>query len=156
MEHRRAKLSVEGRRLLAARRRARDTVLSRPKAIPMPMPNWWRTINKHVFNPPELRRGARPVLMHVGRRSGTTYRTPLEAHRVADGVVFVLVYGRRSDWARNVLAAGRAHLTIDGTTLELTRPRIVRAEDVWSELGDVPRPPKLLRITECLRADVVT
>ncbi|GAB1511362.1 PNPOx family protein [Actinophytocola sp. KF-1] len=46
--------------------------------------------------------GKRPVLTHVGRRSGRTYRTPLDAHPVEGGYVFVLVYGPGSDWARNV------------------------------------------------------
>lgn len=50
-----------------------------------------------------MRRGARPVLTHVGRTSGKTYRTPLDAHRVEGGYVFILVYGPRSDWVRNVL-----------------------------------------------------
>lgn len=42
----------------------------------MPLPRWWRRINKHPLNPRELERGARPVLTHVGRDSGRTYRTP--------------------------------------------------------------------------------
>ncbi len=45
----------------------------------MPMPLWFGQINKRVFNKMELKKGTRPVLTHVGRSSGTTYQTPLEA-----------------------------------------------------------------------------
>jgi len=62
----------------------------------MPMPRWWTHLNKRVFNPMELRRSRRPVLTHVGRSSGTTYRTPLDAQPVDGGYGFILVHGSRS------------------------------------------------------------
>ncbi|HEX6328233.1 MAG TPA: nitroreductase/quinone reductase family protein [Jiangellaceae bacterium] len=80
----------------------------------MPMPGWWGQINKRVFNPTELKRGIRPALAHVGRSSGTTYRTPLDAHPVDDGYLFILVHGSGPDWVRNVLAAGHARLSVGG------------------------------------------
>jgi deazaflavin-dependent oxidoreductase (nitroreductase family) len=121
----------------------------------VPMPRWWTRINKRVFNPMELRRGVRPVLTHVGRSSGTTYRTPLDAHPVEGGYVFVLVYGSRSDWVRNTLAAGHARLTVDGQDVELTAPRVIAADAAWQAIGDgVKRPPRALRISEYLRMDL--
>jgi len=33
--------------------------------------------------------GARPVLIHTGRSSGKTYRTPLDAHRLTDGYLSI-------------------------------------------------------------------
>jgi len=33
----------------------------------MPLPRWLAQINKRVFNPMEVRRGARQVLIHTGR-----------------------------------------------------------------------------------------
>jgi deazaflavin-dependent oxidoreductase (nitroreductase family) len=120
----------------------------------MPMPRWWTHINKRVFNPAELRRGVRPVLTHVGRSSGRTYRTPLDAHPVEGGYVFILVYGSRSDWVRNSLAAGHARLTTGGQDVELTAPRLISEEEAWRAIGDgVKRPPRVLRITEYLRMD---
>jgi deazaflavin-dependent oxidoreductase (nitroreductase family) len=122
----------------------------------VPMPRWWTRINKRVFNPMELRRGVRPVLTHVGRSSGTTYRTPLDAHPVEGGYVFVLVYGSRSDWVRNTLAAGHARLTVDGQDVELTAPRVIAEEEAWQAIGDgVKRPPRALKISEFLRMDLV-
>jgi deazaflavin-dependent oxidoreductase (nitroreductase family) len=121
----------------------------------MPMPRWWGRINKRVFNPWELKRGERPVLTHVGRTSGRTYRTPLDAHPVDGGYVFVLVYGSESDWVRNVLAAGGARLTVDGRDVELATPRLVDEDEAWRAIpDDVRRPPRFLRITEYLRMDL--
>lgn len=122
----------------------------------MPMPRWWGQINKRVFNPRAIEGGKWPVLIHVGRRSGTTYRTPLDAYPVDGGYVFVLVYGARCDWARNVLAAGRARLRVDGRELELAAPVVVGEDEAFRALPEnVARPPKLLRITEFLRMDLV-
>ncbi len=121
----------------------------------MPMPRWWTRINRRVFNPPVLRSGTRPALTHVGRVTGSTYRTPLDAHPVDGGFVFVLVYGARSDWVRNVLASGQARLDVAGETFTLTTPRLISVDEAWQELGEaVKRPPRMLNIAECLRMDV--
>jgi len=127
------------------------------KEISMPMPRWWGHINKRVFNPRAVASGKWPVLTHVGRISGTTYRTPIEAHAIVGGYLFVLVYGSGSDWVRNVLTAGHALLRIEGRQVALTAPRLVGEDEAFSVLADdVTRPPKLLRITEFLRMDLVT
>jgi len=97
----------------------------------MPLPRWLAHINKRVFNPMEVRRGARPVLIHTGRSSGKTYRTPLDTHRLPDGYLFIPLYGPRTDWVRNVLAAKAARLSIDGQEIELRSPRLVKKKDVW-------------------------
>jgi deazaflavin-dependent oxidoreductase (nitroreductase family) len=121
----------------------------------VPMPRWWTRINKRVFNPRELRRGIRPVLTHVGRTTGTVHRTPLDAHPVDGGYVFVLVYGSGSDWVRNVLAAGHARLTVDGQEVELSSPRLIDEDEAWQAIGDgVKRPPRVLRIGEYLRMEL--
>jgi deazaflavin-dependent oxidoreductase (nitroreductase family) len=121
----------------------------------MPMPRWWGQINKRVFNPLELKRGVRPVLTHVGRNSGKAYRTPLDAHRVDGGFVFILVYGAESDWVRNTLAAGHGSLSIDGEDVELANPRLVDEQEARQTLPDHAKlPPRLLGITEYLRMDL--
>ncbi|MBM7785942.1 hypothetical protein [Tenggerimyces flavus] len=43
-------------------------------------------------------------------RTGTTYQTPLDAFPVEGGYLFVLVYGWRPDWVRNVLAGAGPRL----------------------------------------------
>ncbi|MEV4799250.1 nitroreductase family deazaflavin-dependent oxidoreductase [Nonomuraea sp. NPDC049421] len=120
----------------------------------MPMPLWWGHINKRIFNPMSIRRGSYPVLTHVGRTSGRAYRTPLDAFPVPGGYLFILVYGSRSDWVRNVLATGHARLHADGKDIDLTAPRIVGRDDAFPDLPDsAKRAPRLLRITEFLRMD---
>jgi deazaflavin-dependent oxidoreductase (nitroreductase family) len=121
----------------------------------MPMPRWWGHINKRVFNPRAVASGKYPVLIHVGRSSGATYRTPLDAHPVDGGYLFVLVYGSRSDWARNILASGSARLRVDGREVELAAPRLVGRDEAFKALpAEAARPPRLLRITEFLRMDL--
>lgn len=121
----------------------------------MPMPRWWGQINKRVFNPRAVASGKWPVLTHIGRRSGATHRTPMDAHPVEGGYLFVCVYGAESDWVQNVLAAGSARLHVDGRDVDLTQPRVVGPDEAHAALpDDIPRPPRLLRITEFLRMDL--
>ncbi len=121
----------------------------------MPVPMWIARVNKRVFNPLELRRGVRPVLTHVGRSSGKTYRTPLDAHAVDGGYIFIVMYGSDSDWVQNVLAAGAATLEIDGDEFELVSPRLVSKQDAWQQLSATTKaPPEFLRVTEYLQMDV--
>lgn len=120
----------------------------------VPMPRWMGRVNRRVFNPREIAKGERPVLSHVGRTSGRIYRTPLDAHPVEGGYVFVLVYGAGCDWVRNVLAAGSAQLTLGDEVIELVRPRVIDRTEADAALpASVARPPRLLRIDEFLRMD---
>ncbi len=117
----------------------------------MPMPLWWGHVNKRVFNPRSLRSGKWQVIEHVGRTSGQAYRTPIEALQSDDGFIIVLVYGSRSDWVQNVLAAGSATLEIDGGTVNLVAPVVITADEALERLpAGTKRPPKLLRINEFL------
>lgn len=122
----------------------------------MPMPLWFGHVNKRIFNPRELTRGVRPVLTHVGRSSGVTYRTPLDAHRVEGGFVFICVYGPKSDWVQNVLAAGNASLSIGDDVFELAAPRLIAPHDAWKQLSaGTKAPPGWLNVTDYLRMDVL-
>ena len=91
----------------------------------MPVPMWVAQVNKRVFNKMELKRGKRPVITHVGRTSGKTYHTPLDAHRTKNGFVFILMYTAESDWVKNVMAAGSAQLEIVDEKWDLTSPRLI-------------------------------
>lgn len=107
----------------------------------MPLPRWLAGINKRVFNPIEIRRGVRPVLIHLGRSSGKTYRTPLDAHPLPDGYVLIPMYGPRTDWVKNVLAAGSARLRLRDQEIELESPRLVKQSEVWPLLLTPVKPP---------------
>lgn len=121
----------------------------------MPMPNFVRHVNKYVFNRWELKRGNRPVLIHAGRISEQTYRTPLEPMAVDGGYVFVLMYGAdATDWVQNVLAADRATLEVDGNQLELVNPQVFVGDDGWAQVPTDNRPPGFLNVSEILRMDL--
>jgi deazaflavin-dependent oxidoreductase (nitroreductase family) len=121
----------------------------------MPLPRWLAQINKRFLNPREVRRGVRPVLTHVGRSSGRVYRTPLDAHALPDGYLFIPMYGPRTDWVRNVLAAGTARLSINGEDKPLESPRMVRKKDVWHLLpAGTKAPVGISAESELLRMDL--
>jgi deazaflavin-dependent oxidoreductase (nitroreductase family) len=121
----------------------------------MPLPRWLAQINKRVFNPMEVRRGVRPVLIHAGRSSGKTYRTPLDAHPLPDGYLFIPLYGPRTDWVNNVLAAQAARLWIDGHEIELQSPRLVKKRDIWPMVPTTTKSyPGISSESELLRMDI--
>ncbi|MGH3095720.1 MAG: nitroreductase family deazaflavin-dependent oxidoreductase [Streptosporangiales bacterium] len=68
------------------------------------------------------------VVAHVGRRSGRTYRTPVNVFRRPGGYVVALTYGADADWVKNVLAAGGCELTTRGRTVRLSHPEIEHDE----------------------------
>lgn len=118
----------------------------------MPVPAWIAQVNKRIFNPMELRRGQRPVLVHTGRTSGTTYRTPLDAHPVEGGYVFFINYGAgKSDWVKNVMASGEATLVLGDREVALTTPRILSEAQAFELLPATVEPlPKWMNVTEFL------
>jgi deazaflavin-dependent oxidoreductase (nitroreductase family) len=123
----------------------------------MALPKWLARFNRRFINPAAIRKGNWPVLVHTGRRSGATYRTPLDAYPTDGGYVFTVNYGTKSDWPRNVMAAGEARLEIEGTVVELTKPRLVPTEEGYRLLDqDAKTPPSLVGVEECLVVDAVS
>lgn len=105
----------------------------------MPYPRWVARINKRLFNPREIRRGKYPVVTHVGRTSGRSYQTPLDAFPTKSGYVLVARYGPDSDWVQNILFAGTAVLRVDGEDHALGSPRLVsQAEAIDALAIDLP------------------
>lgn len=99
-----------------------------------------RTFNKHVLNHAMLLLAGRKhwyaaVIRHTGRRSGTNYATPVVADQVGDGFILPLPYGTGVDWLRNVLAAGRATVTVGGRSYEVTDPEIIDAATAGPQLS---------------------
>ena len=78
----------------------------------MPLPRQLGRINRRVTNPilwpivARLPRSGFGRVVHVGRRTGRVYRTPMLGFRHGDGLVFALTYGQRTQWVQNVIAAG--------------------------------------------------
>jgi len=68
---------------------------------------------------------ATSVVCHVGRRSGRTYQTPVVVARHDDSFLIALPYGERTDWLKNVLAAGSATIMADGRSYAVGRPAVI-------------------------------
>jgi len=93
------------------------------------VPQWLARFNRYVTNPVQrLWAGWAPtmgILEHVGRKSGTRYRTPLTVFNTDDGVAILLTYGPDRDWLKNLTAAGSGQLQRHGKTFTVTDPRLV-------------------------------
>lgn len=104
------------------------------------MPEWMPRFNKRVLNPiqgtwaPYLPPWA--VIAHTGRKSGSTYRTPVTAFRRGNAIAIPLPYSANAQWVKNVIAAGGATVIRAGRERPVTNPRVVT---------DAP-PPELGRI----------
>ena len=68
---------------------------------------------------------ATAVVRHVGRTSGQAYQTPVVVARHDDTFLIALPYGERTDWLKNVLAAGSAAIVADGRSYEVDRPAVI-------------------------------
>jgi deazaflavin-dependent oxidoreductase (nitroreductase family) len=100
--------------------------------------------NKRILNPVTLRlagHGSMVELEHVGRSSGTTYRTPLMAFRDADTVTIALTYGADVQWLKNITAAGHCRMRIRGQRVDLGAPRSLTVEE---GLARIPHPQRAL------------
>jgi deazaflavin-dependent oxidoreductase (nitroreductase family) len=92
--------------------------------LPKRLASFNRGVANHVTMPFAARLPGFGVVIHQGRRSGRTYRTPVILFR-HDGVyTFVLVYGR-GDWVGNVVQAGGAQVLTRGRIHMIVDPRIV-------------------------------
>ena len=65
------------------------------------------------------------VITHVGRKSGSLFRTPVNVFRIPGGFLIALTYGPNSQWVQNVLAAGSAKLETRRTNYRLSTPTLV-------------------------------
>jgi len=99
----------------------------------MPLPRSLARFNKHATNHvSRLVAGHLPgfaIVDHRGRRSGTEYRTPVNAFRRTGTFELALTYGRDADWIANVQAASGARLEYRGRTYAVDSPRIVGLDE---------------------------
>lgn len=119
-----------------------------------------------VLNPLIVRLAGRPhfhmaaQLTHTGRRSGRTYVTPVGARHAGDVVLIPLTFGNQSDWSRNVLAAGRCSLRLEGVDYDATAPALLSPEEagpqVRAAFGGLERASmRMLGIRQFLRLSVI-
>ena len=86
-----------------------------------------------LFNPIVLLLAGTPllplygVLKHRGRRSGKAFRTPVVVRPVEDGFIVPMPWGERTDWYRNVRAAGECVIRWKGRDYPLVQPEVLDA-----------------------------
>lgn len=61
------------------------------------------------------------IVAHMGRKSGKLYRRP-----TPNGFIIALTYSSKSEWVKNVLAAGSCELKTRGKKYQLFAPTVVR------------------------------
>ena len=117
----------------------------------MPLPKALARFNKVVTNRITRRiAGWAPgfaIVVHQGRRSGRTYRTPVNVFRRGDRYVFAATYGLDAAWVKNVVAAGGCAIETRGRRVEVHDPQIVHDP----EHSQVPAPVAV--ILRALRVD---
>ncbi|WP_375481919.1 nitroreductase family deazaflavin-dependent oxidoreductase [uncultured Mycobacterium sp.] len=69
------------------------------------------------------------AIHHVGRRSGKSYVTPVNARVNGDTAVVPLTFGNQSDWVRNVYAARYCWIRVSGKYHHAVRPQLVNWAD---------------------------
>lgn len=127
----------------------------------MAFPRILSAIHRDFINKIALRvvgRSAIADLEHAGRSSGRRYHTPVRAFRTGDTVVIAINFGTRSDWLRNVLAAGGCRMRLRKQFMELSNPRVVPIDQA---LAGMPRVfgfglRYVVRTRQCLELSVVS
>jgi deazaflavin-dependent oxidoreductase (nitroreductase family) len=70
------------------------------------------------------------VIHHVGRATGRSYATPVEAMPAGEGFAIALPYGLNTDWLKNVLASGSARIVREGEEHVVDQPQVVTIAEV--------------------------
>jgi deazaflavin-dependent oxidoreductase (nitroreductase family) len=125
----------------------------------MPLPRTLAKLNRMGAN--RLVRHIAPwfpglgVVIHVGRRSGAVYRTPVNVFTAGGRYTIALAYGSSSDWVRNVVAAGGCQLITRGRRVRLGNPRIVH-DETRSAIRPLERQLlRLVRVADFVVMDVM-
>jgi deazaflavin-dependent oxidoreductase (nitroreductase family) len=116
-----------------------------------------RKVNRRVVNPRQMRTAGTPgayagIVRHAGRRTGRPYETPVVPLPSQHGFVIVLPYGARSEWVRNVLAAGSATIVHEGCSYDVVDPVLIPTRDADHEFSEKDlREIRTFANTTCLQ-----
>ena len=99
--------------------------------VPMVFPVWAEDFQVKYFNP-MIKPLARylpgmAVIKHRGRKSGKPYETIVTAYRKGKTLAIARGHGK-TDWAKNVLAAGEADVHFIRRDVQIVNPRILPPE----------------------------
>ncbi|MGB3333742.1 MAG: nitroreductase family deazaflavin-dependent oxidoreductase [Mycobacterium sp.] len=132
---------------------ASDKGAADPSTLPAVFPAWVDRLQIKYVNPvvkplSKFIPGT-SVITHRGRKSGKPYETVVTTYR-KDGVLAIALGHGKTDWVKNVLAAGEADVRLSRSELHLVNPRILPAGS-----GDTSLP-FLLRVQNRKVAVLVT
>lgn len=114
--------------------------------VPMVFPVWFENLQVKYLN-----RAIKPIarflpgiatIEHRGRKSGKEYKTIVTTYRKGGLLAIALAHGK-TDWIKNVLAAGEADVHYSRRTLHVTNPRVLPAGSDGPEVQGLPRLPRL-------------
>jgi deazaflavin-dependent oxidoreductase (nitroreductase family) len=97
--------------------------------LPRSIARFNRTVTNRVTRPIAGHLPGFGVVIHVGRRSGRQYRTPVNVFTRPGGWSFALTFGE-ADWVRNVLEAGGGLLESRGRVARFVDPVLVEDASV--------------------------
>lgn len=110
--------------------------------LPRMFPEWLDRIQIKYLNPLIKPMAGRlpglSVIKHRGRTSGRPYETLVTAYRRGNELAIVLGHGK-TDWAKNVLAAGEADVALFRDEVHIVNPRIVPNGDGVEALPAIAR-----------------
>lgn len=96
--------------------------------LPRVFPRWTDQLQIKYMNP-VMKRLSRympgaSIIKHRGRKSGKPFETVVTTYRKGPVLAIALGHGK-TDWVRNVLAAGEADVRLFRREIHITNPRIV-------------------------------
>lgn len=105
--------------------------------VPMIFPAWFERLQIKYINPMlrplSKRMPGMAVIKHRGRTSGKEYETIVTPYRKGQVLAVGLAHGK-TNWVKNVLAAGEADIQIGKKNLHLVNARVLPAGTVDSSL----------------------
>ncbi|GAB3010966.1 nitroreductase family deazaflavin-dependent oxidoreductase [Mycobacterium bourgelatii] len=116
---------------------AKDQHPNNAPGVPMVYPVWFENLQVKYLNP-ALKPIARylpgaATIEHRGRKSGKPYKTIVSTFRKGNTLAIALGHGK-TDWVKNVLAAGEADVHYTRKSIHLTNPRILPAGSDGTDL----------------------
>jgi deazaflavin-dependent oxidoreductase (nitroreductase family) len=110
--------------------------------VPMLFPPWLESMQIKYINP-ALRPIARylptfAIVKHRGRTSGKDYETVVTAYRKGHVLAIGLAHGK-TNWVKNVLAAGEADVHLFRGDVHIVNPRVLPAGTADEELPWIAR-----------------
>jgi deazaflavin-dependent oxidoreductase (nitroreductase family) len=101
-----------------------------------------RIFNRIILNPITKLFAGRwmySLVYHVGRKSGKEYSTPVVAVKNNCNIFVGLSYGTDTDWFRNIQAARKCKVKINGIIYTVNQPEVVDSTKIMPQFSPFVR-----------------